>query len=66
VNSEGGSRQEREGGGEVREARKQKIINKYKNNFFSIQYRQLLSYRTHILITYMAWADTVDVVWETF
>jgi hypothetical protein len=44
VNSEGGSRQEREGRGEVREARKQKIINKYKNNFFSIQYRQLLSY----------------------
>jgi hypothetical protein len=44
VNSEGGSWQEREGRGEVREARKHKIINKYKNNLFSIQYRQLLSY----------------------
>jgi hypothetical protein len=31
-------------GGEVREARKHKIVNKNKNNFFSIQYRQLLSY----------------------
>jgi hypothetical protein len=34
VNSEGGSRQEREGRGEVREARKQKIIKKYKNNYY--------------------------------
>jgi hypothetical protein len=64
VSSEGGSRQQREGRGEVREARKQKIINKYKNNFFSFQYRKLLSYA--YMITYMAWAETVDVVWETF
>jgi hypothetical protein len=33
---------------EVREARKHKIINKYKNNLFSIQYRQLLSYINNI------------------
>jgi hypothetical protein len=50
---------------EVREARKHKIINKYKNNLFSIQYRQLSCAYT-VFITCIAWAETVDVVLESF